>query len=69
MSLCAASMSYVLGDEPFEVTGMTEISDVPSNIGAWFYKSTACVNPLLESVLDLARAALLNFSFLSMMSA
>ena len=67
--MCAASMRSVIGTEPLEVTGMTEISDVPSNIGAWFAKSTACVTPLLESVLDFSRAALLILSFLSMMSA
>ena len=68
MSLCAASMSSVLGGEPLEGTGLTEFSDVPSNIGAWFGKSTAHVDPLLESVLDRARAALLTFSFFSMVS-
>ena len=69
MLLCATSMSYVLCTDPLEVTGMTEMSDVPSKIGSWFAKSTTCVTPLLESVLDLAIAALLNFYFLSMMSA
>ena len=69
MSLCTASMNSVIGTEPLEVTGMTEIYNVPSNIGAWFAKSTTFVTPLIESVLDIARAALLTFYFLSMMSA
>ena len=67
--MCAASMSSVLGNESFKVTGITEISDVPSNIGAWFAKSTACVTPLIESVLDCDRASLLTFSLFSMISA
>ena len=67
--MCAASMIYVVVTEPLEVTGMTEISDVPSNIGAWLANSTVCVTPLLESVFDFSRAALLTFYFLSMMSA
>ena len=69
VSLCSASVISVLCDEPFGGTGLTEFPDPPSNIGDWFAKSTACVTPLIESVLDSDRASLLTFSFFSMISA
>ena len=61
--LCAASGIFVLGDDPLEGTGLTAFPDLPSNIGAWFAKSTACVTPLQESFLDFARDALLTLFF------
>ena len=69
VSLCAASGISVLGDEPLEGTGLTAFPNLPLNIGVWFAKSTACVTPILELFLDRARAVLLTFSLLSMVSA
>ena len=63
VALCADSGIYVPGDDPLEGTGLTAFPDLPSNIGAWFAKSTACVTPLQESFLDFARDALLTLFF------
>ena len=63
VSLCDASVISVFGDYPLEVTGLAAFTDLTSNIGAWFAKSTSCVTPLIESVLNHARADLLNLSF------
>ena len=59
--LCATSVISVLGDEPWEGTGLTAFPELPSNTGAWFAKSTSCVTSLLESVLGCSRASLLTF--------
>ena len=69
LSLYAAFVISVLGDEKLEGTRLTEFTDISSNIGAWFAKFTVCINPLLLSVLDCASYALLNLSFFSMVSA
>ena len=68
VSLCSASVISVLCDEPFGGTGLTEFPDPPSNIGDWFAKSTACVTPLLESVLDYSKVSLLTLSLFSILS-
>ena len=65
VSLCAAFVISVLGDDPWEVTGLTEFPELTSNIGTWFANSTSCVTPLLEIVLDRAKAELLTFSLFS----
>ena len=69
VSLFTESMRSVLGDYALEGTGLTEFSDVPSDIRVWLAKYTACVTTLLESVLDSDRAALLTLSLFSMVSA
>ena len=59
---------YVLGYEPLEGAGSIVFPELPSNAGACFEKSTSCVTPLFESVLDPARAALLSFSLFLVVS-
>ena len=69
VTLCAAPGISVLYDEPPEGTGSEVFLEMPSNTGAWFAKYTSCVTPLLESVLDRSRSALLTFSLFLVLSA
>ena len=66
--LCATSVISVLGDEPWEGTGLKAVPEMPSNKGAWFENYTSYMNSLIELVLYCAKDYLLTLLSLYMVS-